>query len=62
MDLAMVPPAQRYRKLIAHLPAQCAALRKAQVMGIRGAATANQARLLGHISNVLAVRAIHPNG
>ena len=32
-----------------------AALRKAQVMGIRGAATANKTRLLDHVSNVLPV-------
>jgi hypothetical protein len=55
MDLAMVAPAQWHRKLIAYLPAQRAALRKAQVMGISGAATTNQARLLGYVSNVLAI-------
>ena len=51
----MVAPAQRHRKLIAHLPAQCAVLCKTQMMGIRGSATADQTRLLAHVSNVLAV-------
>ena len=51
----MVAPAQRDGKLIAHLPAERAALRKTQVMGIRGSATTNQTRLLAHVSNVLAV-------
>ena len=55
MDLAMVSPAKRDGKLIAHLTAQRAALRKAQVMGIGGLAAADQTRLLGHVSNVLAV-------
>ena len=31
------------------------ALRETQVMGIRGLTTANQTRLLGHVSNVIAV-------
>jgi hypothetical protein len=55
MDLSMVTSAQRHRKLVAHLPAQRAALRKAQVMGVRGPATTNQTGLLGHVSNVLTV-------
>ena len=51
----MVAPAQRDGKLITRLPAQRAALRKAQVMGIGGSATTNQTGLLGHVSNVIAV-------
>ena len=55
MNLAVVPPAQRDGKFITHFATQRAALRKAQVMTIRGSATANQTRLSGHMSNVLAV-------
>jgi hypothetical protein len=51
----VVSSAQRDRKLVARLTAQRSALRKAQVMGIRGSASANQAGLLGHISNMLTV-------
>ncbi len=51
----MVASAQRDGELIAHLTTQRAALHKAQVMGIRGSAGANQAGLSGHMSNVLAV-------
>jgi hypothetical protein len=55
MDLAMMSSAQRDSKLIAHLAAQRAVLHKAQMMGIRRSATANQTGLTGHMSNVLAV-------
>jgi hypothetical protein len=55
MNLAMVSPAKRDRKFITRLTARRSALHKAQVMDIRGSATANQARLLGYISNVLPV-------
>src|SRR6516165_12003997 len=55
MDLPMMSPAQRDGELIAHLTTQRAVLHKAQVMGIRGSAGANQAGLSGHMSNVLSV-------
>ena len=55
MHLAMVPSTQGHGELIADLAPERPALRKAQVMGIRGLATANQTRLLGHMSDVIAV-------
>ena len=55
MYRAMVPSAQRHGELIADLSAECPTLRKAQVVGIAGLATANQTRLLGHMSDVIAV-------
>ncbi len=51
----MVSATQRHGELVADLAAERPALREAQVMGIAGLATANQARLLGHISDVIAV-------
>jgi hypothetical protein len=55
VNLAMVSSTQRHGELIADLSAECPALRKAQVMGIAGLAPANQTRLLGHMSDVIAV-------
>ena len=55
MDLAVVSTAQRHGELVAHFAAKCPALCKAQMMGIRGLATANQTRLLGHMSDMVAV-------
>ena len=51
----MVSSTQRHGELIADLSAECPALRKAQVVGIAGLAPANQTRLLGHMSDVIAV-------
>ena len=51
----MVASTQRNRELIADFAPQCSALRKAQMVGIRGLTTANQTRLLGDISDVIAV-------
>ena len=51
----MVPSTQGDGELIADLAAERPALREAQMVGIRRSATANQARLLGHISDVIAV-------
>ena len=48
-------PTQRHRELVADLAPECTALREAQMMRIRGTATANQTGLLGHISDVIAV-------
>ena len=36
MDLTMMSPAQRNSELVADLAAECVALRKAQMVGIRG--------------------------
>ena len=55
MNLAMVSAAKWDCEFIAHLATQRAALCKAQLTGIRGSTIVNQARLLGHVSNVLPV-------
>ena len=55
MDFSMVPTTERHRELVAHFAAECPALRKSQVMGIGGLAAANQTRLFGHMSDMLAV-------
>ena len=55
MDLAMMTAAERDCKFIADLATERPALCKAQVMWIRRAATANQASLLGNVSDVLAI-------
>ena len=55
VNLAMVSSTQRDSELVADLSAECPALRKAQVVGIAGLAAANQTRLLGHMSDVIAV-------
>ena len=55
VNLAMMSPAQRHRELIADLAPQGSALREAQMMGIRRLPAANEAGLLRHISDVVAV-------
>jgi hypothetical protein len=55
VHLAMMPSAQWNCELIADLATECSALCEAQVMRIRGLATANQASLFGHMSDMLAV-------
>src|ERR1700730_1955358 len=50
MDRAMMRPAERDRELVARLTAQRARLDKSDVMGIRGLAAAEEARLVGHKS------------
>ena len=55
MDLAMMASAQRHGELIAHLAAERAMLREAQMMGVCRPAAANQARLFGHEPDVLLV-------
>ena len=54
----MVAPAQWHGEFIAHLARKRAVLCEAQMMGIRGPATANQARLFGHEPDVVLVT--HP--
>lgn len=51
----MVSATERNGKLIADFAAECPALRKAQMVSIRGASATNQAWLLRHISNVVTV-------
>ncbi len=51
----MVSAAQWNGELIADLAAERPALGEAQMMGIAGLAAANQARLLGHISDVITI-------
>ena len=51
----MVAATQGNDKFIAHLSPQRPSLRKTQVVGIRRAPAANQARLLSHIADVVAV-------
>ncbi len=55
MNLAMMAAAQGYREVIADLAAECAALCKAQVVGIRRLPAAYQAWLLRHVSNMLPI-------
>ena len=43
-----VGPAQRHRELIAHLASQCPRLSEPQMVGVRGAASADQTRLSGN--------------
>ena len=51
----MMASAQRDGELVADFAAERPALGEAQVMGIRRPAAADQARLLGHISDVISV-------
>ena len=55
MNLAMVAAAQWHREFIAHLAAECSALREAHVVGIRRLPATDQARLLGNEPDVIAV-------
>ena len=55
MNFSMMPTTERHRELVTYLAAKCPALRKAQVMRIRRLAAANQTRLFGHMSDMLAV-------
>jgi hypothetical protein len=47
MHLAVMPPAQRNRKLVADLSAERRRLHKAQMVSIGGPTTTDQTRLLG---------------
>ena len=55
MHLAMVSSTQGNGELITDLTAECTALRKSQVVGIRRSATANETRVLGNRFDVIAV-------
>ena len=55
MHCAVMPATEWDRELIADLAAERARLRESEVMGIRGLAAADEARLLGDIAEVLPV-------
>ena len=55
MDLTMVRATERHRELIAHLATERTRLREAQMVWIGGPATADQARLLNHMPDMIAV-------
>jgi hypothetical protein len=55
MDLTMVRATDRYRELIADLATERARLREAQMVWIGGPAAADQARLLNHMPDMIAV-------
>ena len=55
MELAMMPAAEGHRELIAGLSAKRPALDKAQVVGVTGSSSADQAGLLGDEADVVAV-------
>ena len=55
MNLTMVSATERDRELVADLAAERRRLGKAQMMGIGGAAAADEARLLGYRLDVVTV-------
>ena len=55
MHFAMVSSAEGHSELVTDFAAQCRRLGKAQVMGIGGTPTADQAGLPGNRSDVVAV-------
>ena len=55
MHGTMMPATERERELSADLAAERARLSESQVVGIRGLAAADEARLLGDITKVLPV-------
>src|SRR6516165_5725654 len=61
MHRTMVAATAWDRELIADLAAECAGLGKAEVVGVRGLAAAQETRLLGDVAKVLPV-AIAPRG
>ena len=55
VNFAMMATAERDRELIADLAAKRPALCEAQMVGVAGLPAADQAGLLGHVSDVVAV-------
>ena len=55
MHRPVVGPAKRYGKLVADLATEGARLREAQMMGIGRLTATDEAGLLGHVAQVLAV-------
>jgi len=55
MQLAMMSPAERHGEFVADLTTECTGLREAQMVWIARLPTADQARLLNHMPDVIAV-------
>ena len=55
MDLTVVRPTERHRELVADFATECTGLREAQMVWIGGPATADRARLLHHMPDMIAV-------
>ena len=55
MQLAMMSPAERHREFVADLATERTRLREAQMVWIARPATADQARLLNHMPDMIAV-------
>jgi len=55
MQLAMMSPAERHRKLVADFATERTRLREAQMVWIGRPATADQTRLLNHMPDIIAV-------
>ena len=55
MHFTMMSPAQRDNKLITNFAPECPVLRETQVMGVGRSPAANQARLLGDVSDVISI-------
>ena len=55
MNLTMMPTAQWHREFVADLAAECGALREAHMVGVRWLPAADQARLFGNETDVIAV-------
>ena len=51
----MMTPAQGDRELVADFAAECSGLGEAQMMGVGRLPAADQARLLGNVSDVISV-------
>jgi hypothetical protein len=55
MNLMMVAAAERNRELVADFATECPALRKAQMMGIRGQPATSEARLSSNALEVIPI-------
>jgi hypothetical protein len=55
MQLAMMSPAERHREFVADLATECTRLREAQMVWIGRPPAADQARLLNHMPDMIAV-------
>src|ERR1043165_9170653 len=55
MQLAMMSPAERDGEFVADLATECTKLRESQMVGIARLPTADQARLLDHMPDMIAV-------
>ena len=55
MELAMMSPAERHREFIADLATECTRLREAEMVWVGRPPAADQARLLNHMPDMIAV-------